>query len=49
MNQVLMTIHASLLVSWSGVDHISMSKHGTTLVGDVKKIAVTLLTLVVLE
>ncbi len=49
MNQVLMTIHASLLITRPGIDHVSVGQHGPTFVRDVEKIAMALLALVVLE
>jgi hypothetical protein len=49
VNQVLMAIHAFLLVTGSGIDHVTVSQHGTTFVRDVEKIPMAFLALVVLE
>ena len=49
VNQVLMTIHAFLLITRPGIDHVTVRKHGTTLVGNVKEITMTFLALVIVE
>ena len=49
MNQVLVTIYAFLLITRSGIDHVTVSKHSATLIWNEKKIAVAFLALVILE
>jgi hypothetical protein len=47
VNQVLMTIYAFLLITRPGIDHVTVSKHSTTFVWNVKKITMALLALVI--
>ena len=42
-----MTINALLFVSGPGIDHVTVSQHGTAFVWDIEKIAMTFLALVV--
>ena len=44
-----MTINAFLLVAGPGINHVTVSKHSTTFVGNVKEIAMAFLALVILE
>ena len=44
-----MTINALLFVSGSGIDHVTVSQHGTAFIWDIEKIAMTFLALVVGE
>jgi len=44
-----MTIYAFLFVTWPSIDHVTVSKHSATFVWNVEEIAVTFLTLVILE
>ena len=49
VNQVLVTIYAFLLITRPGIDHVTVSKHGTTFVGNVKEITMAFLALVIVE
>jgi hypothetical protein len=49
MNQVVVTIHALQLIPRSGEKHRPVGPHGPPALGHVKKVAVTLLALGILE
>jgi hypothetical protein len=49
VNQVLMTIYAFLLIAGPGIDHVTVRKHGTTFVWNIKEITMAFLTLVIFE
>ena len=44
-----MTIYAFLLITRPGIDHVTVSKHGTAFVWNVKEVTMAFLALVILE
>jgi hypothetical protein len=49
VNQVLMTIYTFLLIARPGINHVTVSKHSTTFVWNIKEITMAFLALVILE
>ena len=49
VNQVLMTIYAFLLITRPGIDHVTVSKHSTAFVWNVKEITMAFQALVILK
>ena len=49
VNQVLVAIHAPFLVAGPGIDNRPVSQHGSSFVRDIQKVAVALLTLLILK
>jgi len=42
-------IYTFFLITWSGINHVAVSQHGSTFVGNVQQVAVTFLALIILE